>query len=78
MVGEPVAGAVSAGRQVVVYAAVSSADQRADLDHQVARVTLVRDVTEILTSLCARLYGRRAAANRAQRAVDAVTLDGLA
>jgi putative resolvase len=30
---------------------------------------LVRDVTEILTSLCARLYGRRAAANRAARAV---------
>ncbi|MDN5860693.1 MAG: IS607 family transposase, partial [Pseudonocardia sp.] len=26
---------------------------------------LVRDVTEILTSLCARLYGRRAAATRA-------------
>jgi hypothetical protein len=25
---------------------------------------LVQDVTEILTSLCARLYGRRAAANR--------------
>jgi len=34
---------------------------------------LVRDVTEILTSLCARLYGRRAAANRAQRAVTAAT-----
>jgi len=34
---------------------------------------LVRDVTEILTSLCARLYGRRAAANRARRAVEAVT-----
>jgi predicted site-specific integrase-resolvase len=34
---------------------------------------LVRDVTEILTSLCARLYGRRAAANRAQRAVEAAT-----
>jgi predicted site-specific integrase-resolvase len=34
---------------------------------------LVRDVTEILTSLCARLYGKRAAANRAQRAVAAVT-----
>ena len=32
---------------------------------------LVRDVTEILTSLCARLYGRRAAANRAARAVAA-------
>ena len=135
----------------VVYARVSSADQRSDLDRQVARVTawatgqglavgrvvtevgsalngkrrkflallrdesvtaivvehrdrfarfgaeyveaalsaqgrkllvvdpsevdddLVRDVTEILTSLCARLYGRRAAANRAARAVAAVT-----
>jgi predicted site-specific integrase-resolvase len=36
---------------------------------------LVRDVTEILTSLCARLYGRRAAADRAARAVAAVTGD---
>ena len=34
---------------------------------------LVRDVTEILTSLCARLYGRRATANRAARAVAAIT-----
>jgi predicted site-specific integrase-resolvase len=34
---------------------------------------LVRDVTEILTSLCARLYGRRAAASRAGRAVAAAT-----
>ena len=32
---------------------------------------LVRDVTEILTSLCARRYGRRAAADRAARAVAA-------
>ena len=31
---------------------------------------LVRDVTELLTSLCARLYGRRSAANRAKRAVE--------
>jgi putative resolvase len=36
---------------------------------------LVRDVTEILTSLCARLYGRRAAAGRAARAVTAATGD---
>jgi putative resolvase len=139
--------------QVAVYARVSSADQRADLDRQVARVTawvtgqdmavsrvvtevgsalngrckkflgllrdpnvttivvehrdrfarfgaeyveaalaaqgrrllvvdpaevdddLVRDVTEILTSLCARLYGRRAAASRAGRAVAAATAE---
>jgi predicted site-specific integrase-resolvase len=135
---------------VAVYARVSSSDQRADLDRQVARVTawaagqrlpvgkvvteigsalnghrrkflallrdpavatvvvehrdrfarfgaeyveaalaasgrrllvvdpagvdedLVRDVTEILTSLGARLYGRRAAANRAAQAVAAL------
>ena len=37
---------------------------------------LVRDVTEILTSLCARLYGRRAAVNRARRAVNAATTGG--
>lgn len=36
---------------------------------------LVRDVTEILTSLCARLYGRRGAANRARRAVEAIGAD---
>ena len=36
---------------------------------------LVRDVTEILTSLCVRLYGRRAAADRANRAVAAATTE---
>lgn len=151
---EPPVGPAPA-ETVVVYARVSSADQKSDLDRQVARVTawatgqnlavsrvvtevgsalngrrkkflallrdpavstivvehrdrfarfgaeyveaalaaqgrrllvvdpaevdddLVRDVTEILTSLCARLYGRRAAANRARRAVEAVSdLDG--
>ena len=33
---------------------------------------LVRDVAELLTSLCARLYGRRSAVNKAQRAIEAV------
>ena len=33
---------------------------------------LVRDVTELLTSLCARLYGRRSASNKAQKAIEAV------
>lgn len=32
---------------------------------------LVRDMTEILTLFCARLYGKRAAANRAQRMLAA-------
>ena len=32
---------------------------------------LVRDVTEVMTSLCARLYGRRSARRRAERALAA-------
>jgi predicted site-specific integrase-resolvase len=36
---------------------------------------LVRDVTEILASLCARRYGQRAAKNRAARAVAALERD---
>jgi len=32
---------------------------------------LVRDITEVLTSMCARLYGRRSARRRAERAVRA-------
>ena len=47
------------GRELVV---VDSAEVDDDL---------VRDMTEILTSMCARLYGKRAAANRAQRALAA-------
>jgi predicted site-specific integrase-resolvase len=152
LVGEPLAAATDTGL-TVVYAQVSSAEQRRDLDRQVARVTewatgqrlsvdrvvtevgsalnghrrkflallrdptvtrivvehrdrfarfgaeyveaalaaqhrallvvdpaevdddLVRDVTEILTSLCARLYGERAAVNRAARAVAAATAE---
>jgi predicted site-specific integrase-resolvase len=49
------------GRELVV---VDSAEVGDDL---------VRDMTEILTSMCARLCGNRAAANRVRRAVDAAT-----
>lgn len=34
---------------------------------------LVRDITEVLTSMCARLYGRRGARNRAKRALTAAS-----
>lgn len=34
---------------------------------------LVRDMTEILTCFCARLYGKRSAANRARRALEATS-----
>jgi putative resolvase len=87
-----------------LYARVSSHDQKADLDRQVARLPgraaraglpvvrvedaltahgrrlvviddgevtddLMRDVIEVLTSFCARLYGRRSARNRAEKAL---------
>ena len=31
---------------------------------------LVRDMTEVLTSFCARLYGRQGAKNKAQKAIQ--------
>src|SRR5258708_5754087 len=109
------------GGRAVVYARVSSHDQRAGLDRQVARLTesvtvivvehhdrlarfgteqldaalaaagrrilvadrgetsddLVRYMIEVLTSMCARLYGRRGARNRAMRAVAAVKNAGV-
>ena len=36
----------------------------------------VRNVTEMLTLLCARLYGRRSATERAGRAIGVITEDG--
>lgn len=33
---------------------------------------LVRDMIEVLTSFCARLYGRRAARNKAKKALEAI------
>ena len=34
---------------------------------------LVRDMTELLTCFCARLYGWRSAAHRARQAISAAT-----
>jgi len=37
---------------------------------------LVLDMTELMTSLCARLYGRRSAAHRAAKAIEAAAVGG--
>ncbi len=47
------------GRRIVVVDPAETTDD------------LVRDMIEVLTSMCARLYGRRGARNRAMRAVTA-------
>jgi putative resolvase len=54
----------ASGRRLVVLDPAETADD------------LVRDITEVLTSMCARLYGRRAAKNRAARAVAVATGEG--
>jgi len=63
MIGEPLAAAPRAG-QVVVYARVSSADQRPDLDRQVARVTVWATgqnlaVSRVVTEVGSALNGHR-------------------
>jgi len=54
------AALLSHGRKIVV---VDSTELKDDL---------VRDMVEVLTSFCARLYGRRAAKNKAEKALKAI------
>jgi putative resolvase len=39
---------------------------------------LVREATELLASLCGRLYGKLSAANRAKRAVEVACGEAIA
>jgi putative resolvase len=63
---EYLAASLSAGgRRIVVLDATGTSDD------------VVGDVTEVLTSLCARLYGRGSASRRAAEAVAVATGSGL-
>ncbi|MEU8001163.1 IS607 family transposase [Catellatospora sp. NPDC049111] len=56
----------------LVEAALSACGRRlVVLDDGGVDDDLVRDMVEVLTSFCARLYGRRSANNRARRALEA-------
>lgn len=56
----------------LVEAALSAAGRRlVVLDDGEVEDDLVRDMVEVLTSFCARLYGRGSARNRAQKALEA-------
>jgi putative resolvase len=56
----------------LVEAALSATGRRLlVLDEGEVEDDLVRDMVEILTSFCARLYGRRSANNRARKALEA-------
>src|SRR6266511_1608901 len=41
------------------------------VDHSEVKDDLIRDMTEVLTSFCARLYGKRAAKHKAEKAIRA-------
>jgi putative resolvase len=57
------AALAATGRRIVVVEQAETTDD------------LVRDMVEVLTWMCARLYGRRGARNRAMRAVTATKRD---
>ncbi|MFF4139050.1 IS607 family transposase [Streptomyces mirabilis] len=60
----------------LVEAALEAAGRRlVVLDAGEVEDDLVRDMAEVLTSFCARLYGRRSAKNRAKKALKAAAAD---
>jgi len=42
------------------------------VDPSAVKDDLVQDMIEVLTSFCARLYGRRWAKNKAKKAIEAI------
>jgi putative resolvase len=60
----------------LVEAALSASGRRlVVLDEGEVEDDLVRDMVEVLTSFCARLYGRGSAKNRARKALEAAVSD---
>ncbi|MFI7455283.1 IS607 family transposase [Nonomuraea sp. NPDC049714] len=60
----------------LVEAALEAAGRRlVVLDDGEVEDDLVRDMVEVLTSFCARLYGRRSAKSRATKALEAAAAD---
>ena len=60
----------------LVEAALSATGRRlVVLDEGEVDDDLVQDIVDVLTSFCARLYGRRSAKNRAKKALEAAAAD---
>jgi hypothetical protein len=69
---------LATGRIVIPDFVVAGTDGKGTVVEVGAALNGHRKKFLALTSLCARLYGRRAAANRARRAVEAATEGGTA
>jgi predicted site-specific integrase-resolvase len=56
-----------------VEAALAAQGRRVDvIDGGEISDEIVRDLHEVIVSMCARLYGKRAAKNRAKKAMEAI------
>jgi len=56
-----------------ISAALAAADRQLQVINQTeCNDDLVQDMVDVLTSFCARLYGKRAAKNRAERAMEVI------
>jgi predicted site-specific integrase-resolvase len=60
------------GSEYIEAALAASGRRLVVIDPSEMKDDLVRDMIDVLTSFCARLYGRRAAKNRANKAVKAI------
>ena len=62
------------GSEYVEAALLGAGRRLLVVDSKEVEEDLVRDMSEVLTSLCARLYGRRSARTRAARALKCAAL----
>jgi putative resolvase len=60
------------GAEYVEAALAAPGRQLMVVESSAVKDDLVQDMLEVLTSFCARLYGRRSARNRAQKALHAM------
>lgn len=60
------------GSEYVEAALAASGRTLVVLDTEEMKDDLVRDMIDVLTSFCVRLYGKRSAANKAKKAVEAM------
>lgn len=61
------------GREYVEAALSSQGRKLLVVDPEEMKDDIVRDLHEVIVSLCARLYGKRSAESRAKRAIEAAT-----
>ena len=64
------------GADYIISALKSANRQVIIINETECKNDLVQDMIDILTSMCARLYGRRSARNRAKRAMEAIQNEG--